>query len=105
LCARRSFSDLASFSFRREKEGTKSREREEEGSREENRATKRLTRNHPFFRKNFKQKSSQWVFFIGPFAGAIAAAYVYELGFKPDYDGLIDLEGGGSETAAAAGPK
>lgn len=45
---------------------------------------------------------AMWVFFIGPFAGAIAAAYVYELGFKPDYDGLIDLEGGGSSEAAAA---
>ena len=45
---------------------------------------------------------AMWVFFVAPFAGAIAAAFVYELGFKPDYDGLIDLEGGGSSAAVAA---
>jgi glycerol uptake facilitator-like aquaporin len=45
---------------------------------------------------------AMWVFFVAPFTGAIAAAFVYELGFKPDYDGLIDLEGGASAAAAPA---
>ena len=55
----------------------------------------------PLFKLKLKTKNTQWVFFVAPFAGAIGAAFVYELGFKPDYDGLIDLEGGASAAAAA----
>lgn len=51
--------------------------------------------------------SSQWV---APIAGAICATYVYELGFRPDYDPFISLESGGgaaggAATSAAAGGK
>lgn len=40
----------------------------------------------------------QWV---APIAGAICATYVYELGFRPDYDPFISLESGGASGAAA----
>lgn len=55
-----------------------------------------------FFYKPHPFKPLQWVFFVAPFAGAIAAAFSYELRFKPDYDGLIDLEGGSAAPAPAA---
>lgn len=45
---------------------------------------------------------ASWVFFMGPIAGAVAAAFVYEFGFKPDYDEVLDLEGGASAAAPAA---
>lgn len=45
---------------------------------------------------------ASWVFFMGPIAGAVAAAFVYEFGFKPDYDEVLDLEGGAAAGAPAA---
>ena len=45
---------------------------------------------------------ASWVFFMGPFVGAVAAAFVYEFGFKPDYDEVLDLEGAPPAAAAAS---
>ena len=47
---------------------------------------------------------SMWIFFVGPFAGAVAAAFVYEFGFRPDYEDALDLEGAAALPAAAAAP-
>ena len=45
---------------------------------------------------------SMWIFFVGPFAGAVAAAFVYEFGFKPNYDEVLDFDGGAVPAAAPA---
>jgi aquaporin PIP len=49
----------------------------------------------------------QWVFWVGPILGALAATYVYELGFRPDYDPFISLESGagGAGGSGAGGAK
>ena len=48
---------------------------------------------------------ASWVFFMGPFAGAVAAAFVYEFGFKPNYDEVLDLEAPAAAPAAVAPAK
>ena len=42
---------------------------------------------------------------MGPFAGAVAAAFVYEFGFKPNYDEVLDLEAPAAAPAAVAPAK
>ena len=52
--------------------------------------------------------TSQWLFWAGPILGALVATWVYELGFRPDWDPVMAMDegaaaGGGGAAVAAGG--
>jgi len=47
--------------------------------------------------------TSQWLFWAGPILGALVATWVYELGFRPDWDPVMAMDEGGGAGAAVQG--
>ena len=45
--------------------------------------------------------TSQWLFWAGPILGALVATWVYELGFRPDWDPVMAMDEGGAGGGAA----